>query len=215
MSAASFDLPAYLQAHFPPLSWPRIAMNAVFYNWPIGLRFDLFGRQDDVSTVCARAAALYEATFAPMEMCIVAGGRFIPRTGASLPSRDLFSFGADHGLGLGDAPERIEVATENVDPDDAGTWVLQWVCRPARRFGYRRIFEGIANCDHGLEPWLSDKVYFLAPRKGVLFFMYDDRGLDIVAEERAPLLPLYWRFRDWLLDYDRQRMRATFNPYGG
>ena len=41
--------------------------------------------------------------------------------------------------------------------------------------------------------------------------MYDDRGLDMIATDRALLAPLYRRFDHWLLDYDRARMRETFS----
>jgi Domain of unknown function (DUF3885) len=46
--------------------------------------------------------------------------------------------------------------------------------------------------------------------RGILLHVYDDRGMDVLALEAAPLLPLYERFDAWLLDYDRERMRAAF-----
>jgi hypothetical protein len=47
----------------------------VFYRWPIMPRFELGGR-DNLSTVYARAAALYKAAFAPDDNCVIAAGRF-------------------------------------------------------------------------------------------------------------------------------------------
>jgi hypothetical protein len=40
--------------------------------------------------------------------------------------------------------------------------------------------------------------------------VYDDRGMDVVAMDAEPLLPLYRRFGPWLLDHGRARMDATF-----
>jgi hypothetical protein len=210
LSSANLDLPSYLETRFPPLSWPQIAWHAPFYRWPIALRFDLRGTRHDLAVVYARAIALYEAAFAPEEHCVVAGGRFVARIQTATRPRDLFSFDAEQGRRLGDSLQRKEVLVESTDPDDAGAWVLQWVCRPARLFGHQRIIKGIANCDHLVEPWIEDRVYFLAPAKGLLFHMYDHRGLDIVAEDRATLAPIYRKFNDWLLDYDRPRMCETF-----
>jgi hypothetical protein len=221
-----FDLPAYLEQHFPPLAWPRLLTGPVFYRWPIALRFELGGRHN-LPTVYAKAAALYEAAFAAEDKCVVAAGRFIYRIPAlrlvvpAQPSHDLFGFAAAQGLDLGPARQRNEVVESgsadpydngmwNADPYNDGTYMLEWACRPARSFGYERVLEGLANCDHSIEPWIDDRVYFIAPEKGLLFHMYDDRGLDMIAKDRALLAPLYRRLDHWLLDYDRARMRETF-----
>lgn len=45
---------------------------------------------------------------------------------------------------------------------------------------------------------------------GVVFHMYDDRGLDILAPRADVRRPLYEQFSDWVLDYDRERIDATF-----
>lgn len=112
---------------------------------------------------------------------------------------------------MGPARQRRDVVECNsADPFDDGTWILEWTRRPARSFDYARILQGLANCDHRIEPWIDDRVYFVAPEKGLLFYMYDDRGLDMVATDRAVLAPLYQQLDHWLLDYDRERMRETF-----
>jgi hypothetical protein len=120
-------------------------------------------------------------------------------------------FAAEQKLDLGPARQRKEVVEcDSADTFDDGTWILEWTCRPAHSFGYARILQGLANCDHLIEPWIDDRVYFVAPEKGLLLSMYDDRGLDMVATDRAALAALYKRFDHWLLDYDRERMRETF-----
>jgi Domain of unknown function (DUF3885) len=211
-----FDLPAFLERHFPPLAWPQIMSVPVFYRWPIALRFELGGR-DNLRTVYARATTLYEAAFAPEDNCVVAAGRFIQRIPPprivvpAQPAHDLFGFAAMEGLDLGPALQRKEVIEcGSADPYDEGTWILEWTSRPPRSFGYERILQGLANCDHLIEPWIDDRVYFVAPRKGLLFYMYDDRGLDMIATDRSVLVPLYRGFDRWLLDHDRARMRETF-----
>ncbi len=49
----------------------------------------------------------------------------------------------------------------------------------------------------------------------LVLFAYDDRGMDVVAMDREPLLPIYRQFGDWLLDYDRDRMDARFADTSG
>jgi hypothetical protein len=40
--------------------------------------------------------------------------------------------------------------------------------------------------------------------------MYDDRGLDLVANDQDTLRGIYRKFNSWVLDYDRKRMESIF-----
>jgi len=40
--------------------------------------------------------------------------------------------------------------------------------------------------------------------RDILLHVYDDRGVDVTALDRATLLPLYRSRAEWLLDYDRR-----------
>ncbi len=53
-------------------------------------------------------------------------------------------------------------------------------------------------------------VYLVDSERGILFHVYDDRGMDVIALSAATLLPHYEEFDGWLLDYDRDRMKAAF-----
>ncbi|MET1110479.1 MAG: DUF3885 domain-containing protein [Allosphingosinicella sp.] len=46
--------------------------------------------------------------------------------------------------------------------------------------------------------------------RNLLLHVYDDRGMDVIALDREPLLQTYRRRDAWLLDYDRERMREAF-----
>jgi hypothetical protein len=45
--------------------------------------------------------------------------------------------------------------------------------------------------------------------------MYDDRGLDVIGQDRDALSSMYHNFNGWLLDYDRRRMERTFDQESG
>lgn len=61
-----------------------------------------------------------------------------------------------------------------------------------------------------IEPKSPVVSYLLDLKRGILLHVYDDRGMEVVALAAAPLLPFYNKFDAWLLDYDREHMRATF-----
>lgn len=52
--------------------------------------------------------------------------------------------------------------------------------------------------------------YIVDVTAGVALHVYDDRGMDVIATTTDALRPIYERFGDWLLDYDRPHMDATF-----
>ena len=56
----------------------------------------------------------------------------------------------------------------------------------------------------------ADNLYIVDFERGLALWPYDDRGMDVIATSRAPLVDIYRKFQPWLLDYDRARMDATF-----
>jgi hypothetical protein len=64
------DLISYFREHFPAL----VLGDALFYTWPIGIRFDQGGRAlsaEEIAEVKRRATALFEAIFIPVDPCLV------------------------------------------------------------------------------------------------------------------------------------------------
>lgn len=61
--------------------------------------------------------------------------------------------------------------------------------------------------------WLD--LYIADLDRGLVLHVYDDRGMDIVGPSKDALAAHYREFNEWLLDYDRPRMDAAFQPIGG
>ena len=59
---------------------------------------------------------------------------------------------------------------------------------------------------------LSSAVFFFDTERNLLFHPYDDRGVDVVGETAEDLRFLYEECKNWLLDYDIERMKAIFEP---
>ena len=57
---------------------------------------------------------------------------------------------------------------------------------------------------------LSSAIFFFDTTRHLLFHPYDDRGLDIVGKSPEDIRYLYEDCRNWLLEYDMERMRNTF-----
>ena len=52
--------------------------------------------------------------------------------------------------------------------------------------------------------------YFINKDKNIIFHLYDDRGLDIIAKDKYTLHKLYLQYNDWILDYDRDGIDLLF-----
>lgn len=72
------------------------------------------------------------------------------------------------------------------------------------------LLEGIMRADLGGFRELSSAIFFFDTDRHLLFHPYDDRGLDIVAEKKETIVYLYEDCKNWLLDYDRERMDSIF-----
>jgi Domain of unknown function (DUF3885) len=101
--------------------------------------------------------------------------------------------------GLLRSPEVPRVRSYNVLLSKEEDYVVRWaVIRPSA-LSAERLFEAIANQDHGLTPSVRGRVHILDPAAGVLLHMYDDRGMDIIATSVPPLQALKNSFASWLI----------------
>jgi hypothetical protein len=195
-----FELVAYLDEKFPSLTLD----GGLFYRWPIGIRFEL-----GLDVFRGRVPRLYEAVFPPDDTCVLIAQDWHQNLSPAARQRyyELFSlpgaFDSKHPIGL----QSLEAKDEK---DEQQTFSLQWGQLPARSFRYTAVMEGIANSDHARTPSVSSRVYFLNPATDVIMHMYDDRGLDVIASRREPLVPLYRNFSEWILEYDREQIAKLF-----
>lgn len=72
------------------------------------------------------------------------------------------------------------------------------------------LLEGIMSCDFLGFRELSSAVFFFDTTRHLLFHPYDDRGADVVGRTADDLRFLYDDCRNWLLDYDLERMKHIF-----
>jgi hypothetical protein len=199
LSSHPFDLTTYLSENFPSLTLG----GGLFYRWPVGIRFAL-----GIEAFSERAPKLYEAVFTPEDACVIISQNWPEESSLHQQYFPVFSL-----PGVFDSEQmpvqRLEITTqENDEPKPS---FLQWTERPARSFRYVNVLEGIANADHVRSPSVLGRVYFLNPSSAVIVHMYDDRGLDMIAARTEAILPVYEAFKDWALDFDRERIAQTFS----
>jgi len=86
------------------------------------------------------------------------------------------------------------------------------------RINHEDVFRAIANKDFSRQPGLDQygalgnkEIYFINLDRQIIFHMYDDRGLDIIASDREAIKPLYIKHKDWILESNRSEIDKSFN----
>ncbi|WP_026993147.1 DUF3885 domain-containing protein [Flavobacterium subsaxonicum] len=83
----------------------------------------------------------------------------------------------------------------------------------AKNIGYQNILKAISYRDFPriIETLGSKSIYFINVDKKLIFSMYDDRGLDVIASNKETLRANYIKHNSLILDYNRQKIDSLFN----
>ena len=215
------NLNKYLETFFPKLKLQK----PLFYNWQNSLRFEVglesmptmkdrekgiinleyfekaldravelfkysFDNDDEIIIVCQRYSKNRQK-IKKYNFCLLAINSLKSKKIESFKLRNLYSIDSydtnkEHWHRLA-----IHLKVEEVD--------------------YINILNRLVYSDFGND---GPEVYFINKTKKVIFNLYDDRGLDIIASEKKDLKDTYQKFNNWILDYDKKQIDALFKQQG-
>ncbi len=72
------------------------------------------------------------------------------------------------------------------------------------------LLKEIIKADLGGISALASNVYFANTEEVYLYHIYDDRGADLAAECQETLYPIYKKFNQWILEYNRKEIDELF-----
>lgn len=212
----------------------------LFYNWDFGLRFNLQTGDEFNSTqqcidgqgniipligdtnsdsyfdeVSKRACTLFDFNFDNLDEVLIVYRDYVFKRRRLKSNSYLFSQIKDFNKS-----NAIFIRETNLySPTEKNNNYITSILRVTKeKINYKNIFDAIANIDFPpRQPRLDNifisnkEVFFINLNKKIIFNMYDDRGLDIIATNIETLRPTYEKFNDWLLDYDRELIEKKFN----
>ncbi|TGE25567.1 DUF3885 domain-containing protein [Hymenobacter aquaticus] len=209
---------AFLQQNFPGLQ--RLCAG-LFYRWPIGIRFDLQGEHpiyldanhhsyDEryFQEVIQRASDLFKAAFQPTDEVLVIYQKPTAKRQRIRNTEYLL-----RQLGIAASA----IAFQRIDShylygNYGSSWIRMYHATTAAAIPYPKLATAIANQDFGHRtPRTDGDVFFLNLSRDLIFHMYDDRGLDIVAADKSILRPLFETYNSWIMTFDREQVEATFS----
>ncbi|WP_093674324.1 DUF3885 domain-containing protein [Sporolactobacillus nakayamae] len=53
-------------------------------------------------------------------------------------------------------------------------------------------------------------LFFINITKRLIYFVYDDRGCELIATDKATLQPIYEKYSCWLDDFEREHAASLF-----
>lgn len=203
------------------LSVEKIGMkrlqNPIFYNSPVGIRFEISEPWDEVycndklNTKYVQEA--YKKVFTIYESMSC---KFDTILWTIYPNEY-----NDNGINLledfmeiTELPLPQEKYCEMDYLDDDGDEQIEkisyyWDLR-ANVININKLLEEIIKADLGGFTALVSSVFLFDTNLNVLFYFYDDRGLDIVSEKKEVIYPLYKDYNKWILDYYREHINKVF-----
>jgi hypothetical protein len=209
------SLNQYLKTNFESLQLCK----SLFYNSKVGIRFEIGNPDIDYSDnryiqfAYIRSILLFEEIFSPnTEIYLIVNEHietdYITKEnhGTNVFNEYLIDKNKIDEVDCVKLPYCYQEEGEEIE---FNTYRYCLSCK-VRDVNYRGLIASIANQDMGIKPSTNDEVYFINKNEKIIYNLYDDRGLDIVAKEKENLMKIYVKYNDWILDYDRKAIDQTF-----
>lgn len=192
----------------------------IFYNAPSGLRFEIGGEEDVyleadspdelipnphyISNALKRAETIYSAMpHAPNILRIDT----YPEEEGMFDNGEV-SLEVLKKLQL--PSHQLQISKEIKEDGDCFTRLQLYWDLSAFDFCPHMLLKEIIGADLGGISALASSVFFMNTDDAVLFHLYDDRGADLVAADQEILRPIFKKFNDWILEYDRGKIEKLF-----
>lgn len=203
-------------------SFPGLKLGSpLFYSWDASIRFELGVNKSPVSIhenplylqgAYRRAIDLFEALHAPEDEIYLVVDVHDFGSGYTLRRKlNVFSKYVKKKSAL------LRLQHENrpyiyPEDDEDGTFRTHRFSLSCYRsdFRYAALLKAICNQDMGISPSIYYPIYFVNVTKGTIYYVYDDRGCDLLGMDTKAIRWVYEEFNDWILDYDRAKIDEVF-----
>lgn len=190
--------------------------HAMFYEFDVGLRFELGGEKNPTSRplkrfiqAFARADVISKDLFENSKSLWLLSSSY----GDEMPKKKRLKPYKFCGLPkaqfkyLGATPQKDQDHIEAFGSDVFRHWDATEL---GDREQLREVLWLALGSEIGIRPTIHAQVYFVDFEKSIALHPYDDRGMDVVSMDKRYLSNLYDTRKSWLLEYDIPRMRAVF-----
>jgi hypothetical protein len=210
------QLEFFLSSTFPGVQLKK----PLFYNSEIAIRFELGGNltgSSRVERVVHRACSIfYEISQSTDDVYLSVFVDSWDENPVASFEKDVYEMFLTylHGVRNEDIDKR-EQEFRYKDPDDNSdddTITLQYCTKiKVKDLKLEKLLSAIANREMGYGPSVIGDIYLVNETKRSIFHIYDNRGMDVVADSTKTLRKVYEKYNNWILDYDRSRIDKIFS----
>ncbi|KAF1084285.1 hypothetical protein SPSYN_02689 [Sporotomaculum syntrophicum] len=209
------SLDKYLAEQFPLLKLKQ----PLFYNFPVGIRFDLGGNleisEGRMEQCYKRSYTLFsEINKSSDELFVVVyvdSWDEYPINESEPQVFNIFKkyfYGKDFSCKV--IKDKFEYRyKEPEDLDDTKTYRFFVKCR-VEEINFKEMIIAKLNQSVGIAPFILGDLYFVNQSRNIIFHIYDDRGLDVISSSKHKLIEIYKKYREWILEYDREKIDQVF-----
>ncbi|WP_088044487.1 DUF3885 domain-containing protein [Bacillus sp. EAC] len=214
------NLKDYLNDRFPAVE----LIPSVYYQWEIGIHFTLGGniyqfiKKDELNydrfrLVYGQTLTIFNELFEKDDDLFIVTNMYKHKTNEKhIRKLKVYKPFIKRKSDL----NRIQVKTYPYpfELDEAETYEMQQFSLLCKREDFRvqELLKAACNEDFPLNPKLGGysidypDVFFVNISKDIIFFIYDDRGCEVIAREADKILPIYEKYYNWVEEVDRKRI---------
>jgi hypothetical protein len=200
----------YLHTYFPKLS----LQPPIFYSWDIGIRFQMGeswkqkGKILYLQDVYDRAIKLFRTIFHTDDNLVVVINVHQEKKKQLKKTNIYNKYVTNRAVRFTFRHFQMPFMFDETQ-DEILTHQFHFTCK-TKDLRIYALLKAIANQDFGAKPSFPHEVYFLHAKKGIIFYLYDDRGCDVIAASTEELREIYQIYSDWILDYDKEGIDNLF-----
>lgn len=223
------ELRDYIHTNFPGL----VLKPSLYSQWNIGIHFELakglyqFKEEldelnpDYFNTVNAQASTLFNVLFSDEDTILLVTNVYQHKDYIKRSKRKIKVY--RHYIKSKDVRFRLKQETLPYmfdDEEDAGDYCTSQFSLEChkRDISHLLLIKAICNQDFPpLKPRLSNPhyrydpdVFFINITKNVIFYIYDDRGCEIIASDLETIRPIYERYGNMIDEYCREEIEHRF-----
>jgi hypothetical protein len=206
--------------HYMKEKFPNLELSPpLFYNWPIGIRFELGVNYDSdkayenspyLQNVYKRAITLFKYLHSQDEEIYIVADVNDYLSGKSFTYKlNTFSRYIKQKAVLYKMKQNTYIFPND---DEGGTYKTHRFtinCKVSD-LSYVPMLKAICNKDMGIKPSIINRIYFVNTNRNTILHVYDDRGCDLIATSTETIRDVYEKFNGWILDFDRKTIDKIF-----
>ena len=223
------ELRDYINTNFPGL----VLKPSLYYQWNNSIHFDLakglYQLQDDTdnlnpdyfNTVYDQAISLFNELFSDEDKILLVTNVYQHRNYIRRSKRKIKVY--SHYIKSKNV--RCYLKQEIIpymfdDEEEAGDYCTSQFSLECRKrdISYRLLIKAICNQDFpSLKPRLSNPyyrfdpdVFFINVTKNVILYIYDDRGVEVIASDLETIRLIYEKYGDMIDEYCREEIEHQF-----